>query len=92
MLLDLKANIYALDERGWTPLHYASYNGHPKICKKLLTFSVDEDPKLRDTRNIQNKTSVIIWKNPATKEGFKIIWKAAKEGDLDMVRIILREG
>jgi ankyrin repeat protein len=51
MLLDNQANIYVRDKRDWTPLHYASYNGHPKICKQLLTFSVDEDPKLRDAKN-----------------------------------------
>jgi len=57
-----------------------------------LTFSVDEDPKLRDVRNSQNKTAFNICKNPATKPSFNIIWRAAKIGDLDMVRILLREG
>ena len=51
MLLAYSSNIYALDERKWTPLHYAAYNGFPRVCKKLLTWSVDEDPKLRDARN-----------------------------------------
>jgi ankyrin repeat protein len=45
------AYIYAKDERDWTPLHYAAYNGFPKICKNLLTFSVDDEPKLRDSKN-----------------------------------------
>ncbi len=42
--------------------------------------------------NSQAKTALNICKNPATKLGFRIIWKAAKEGDLDMVRILIREG
>ena len=92
MLLDKQANIYVRDDRDWTPLHYAAYNGHPKICKQLLTFSVDEDPKLRDAKNSQNKTAFNICKNPGTKPGFNIIWRAARMGDLDMVRILLREG
>jgi hypothetical protein len=33
-----------------------------------------------------------ISKNPETKLGFRIIWKAAKEGELDMVRVLVREG
>ena len=33
-----------------------------------------------------------ICANPATKSGFRIIWRAAKTGDLDLVRILIREG
>ena len=92
LLLAYGANIYAADSRSWTPLHYAAYNGFPKVVKKLLTWEADTDPKLRDTRNSQNKTAFNICKNPETKLGFRIIWKAAREGDLDMVRILIREG
>jgi len=92
MLLAYSSNIYALDERKWTPLHYAAYNGFPRVCKKLLTWSVDLDPKLRDARNSQNKVAFNICKNPETKLGFRIIWRAARDGDLDLVRILIREG
>ncbi len=92
MLLAYDSNIYALDERKWTPLHYAAYNGFPKVCKKLLTWSVDHDPKLRDARNSQNRVAFNISKNPETKLGFRIIWRAARDGDLDLVRILIREG
>lgn len=92
LLLAYGANIYALDERKWTPLHYAAYNGYPRVCKKLLTWSVDLDPKLRDARNSQNRVAFNICKNPDTKLGFRIIWRAARDGDLDMVRILIREG
>ena len=91
-LLLFDSNIYALDERKWTPLHYAAYNGFPRVCKKLLTWSVDLDPKLRDARNSQNKVAFNICKNPETKLGFRIIWRAARDGDLDLVRILIREG
>lgn len=73
-------------------MHYAAYNGHPKVCKKLLTWSADSDPKLFDARNSQDKTAFNICKNPQTKLGFPIIWRSAREGDLDMVRILIREG
>jgi len=92
LLLAFGTDIYAQDSRQWTPLHYAAYNGFPKVVKKLLTWEADRDPKLRDTRNSQNKIAFNISKNPETKLGFRIIWKAAREGDLDMVRILIREG
>ena len=92
MLLAYQSNIYALDERKWTPLHYAAYNGYPRVCKKLLTWSVDRDPKLRDARNSQNRVAFNVCKNPETKLGFRIIWRSARDGDLDMVRILIREG
>jgi len=63
-LLANGANIFAVDERQWTPLHYAAYNGHPKVCKKLLTWSADSDPKLFDAKNSQDKTAFNICKNP----------------------------
>ena len=44
-------DIYAVDHRMWTPLHYAAYNGHPRVCEILLEFDVDFDPKLRDAKN-----------------------------------------
>ena len=91
-LLVYGCNIYALDERQWTPLHYAAYNGFPRVVKKLLTWSVDKDPKLRNARNSQNRVAFNIAKNPETKLGFRIFWSAARDGDLDLVRILLREG
>jgi len=81
-----------VDERQWTPLHYAAYNGHQGVCKQLLSFSADTDPKLRDARNSQNRVAFNICKDPKTKLGFRILWVAARDGDLDLVRILSREG
>jgi ankyrin repeat protein len=92
LLLNKKANLYALDHRDWSPLHYAAYNGHPKVVKKLLTWGADQDPKLRNIVNSQNKIAFNICKNPETKFGFRIIWPAARDGNLDMVRVLIREG
>jgi len=33
----------ATDNRDWTPLHYASYNGHPKAVNFLLKWEADYD-------------------------------------------------
>ena len=40
----------ALDNRQWTPLHYASYNGHPRAVNFLLKWEADFD-KLSSVQN-----------------------------------------
>lgn len=89
-LLDAKAEIYCRDHRLWNPLHYASYNGHSAIVYELLKFEADED-KLRHFRSSQNKLPLNLAKDDQTKWAFNNIWRACKEGDLDLVRILLRE-
>ena len=91
LLLRKGANIMALDNRGWTPLHYASYNGHASAVNFLLKWEADFD-KLSSVRNSQNRTAFIISKDQKVKKGFNHIWQACKEGNLDMVRILVREG
>jgi ankyrin repeat protein len=81
----------ALDNRQWTPLHYASYNGHPRAVNFLLKWEADFD-KLSSVQNSQGRTAFIISKNQTVKKAFNHIWKACKDGDLDMVRILIREG
>jgi len=90
-LLQSGANIYAQDTRLWTPLHYAAYNGHPLLCNTLSKWEADND-LLKDMRSSQNKTPLHICKNPQSKKAFDHIWRAAKEGNLDLVRVLLREG
>ena len=75
----------------WSPLHYASYNGHAKLVNALVKWEADED-KLRDYRSTQNKLAFNLSKTDETKWAFNHIWRACKIGDLDMVRILLREG
>jgi len=43
LLLEQRANIMAGDNRNWTPLHYAAYNGHPKVINFLVKFEADKD-------------------------------------------------
>jgi ankyrin repeat protein len=94
----------ALDNRQWTPLHYASYNGHPAAVNFLLKWEADFD-KLHGVKNSQGRTAFIISKNDNVKKGFNRkflvfinkcfcvdIWKSCKKGDLDMTRIMIREG
>ena len=92
LLLQHGANLHAVDHRQWSPLHYAAYNGYPKVVKLLLTWGTDTDPRLRNMKNSQNKIAFNISKNPETKTGVRIIWPAARDGDLDMIRLLLREG
>lgn len=107
LLLQSGADIMSLDNRQWTPLHYASYNGHPKAVNFLLKWEADFD-KLRFVKNSQGKTAFIISKNDNVKKAFNRkllyslfpnlhfflsdIWLACKEGALDIVRIMIREG
>ena len=30
------------DNRGWTPIHTAAYNGHLAICKRIMQKIVDD--------------------------------------------------
>ena len=87
--------------RQWSPLHYATYNGFKKVVNLLLKWDADRDV-LREMKNSQDKKAIHICKNPETKEGFKRkeyninkpidIWRACRDGDLDLVRIQIREG
>ncbi len=90
-LLAAGANIYKQDHRLWTPLHYAAYNGHKEVVNFLLYWDADYE-KLRLMRNSQNKKADEIVTDQDTKFAFNLIWKAAADGNLDMVRILHREG
>lgn len=66
-----------------------------------MKWEADKDT-LRDMKNSQGKIAINIAKNPETKKGFNRnliflfiyidIWRACREGDLDLVRILIREG
>ena len=71
-------------------MHYASYNGHPRAVNHLVRTEADGD-RLPDMINSQARTAFIIAKDDKVKKAFNHIHKACKEGDLDMVRILLRE-
>ena len=91
LLLTHGANIYAKDFRQWTPLHYASYNGFRRVCNYLLKWEADRDV-LRGMKNSQGKIALNIAKNPEVKKGFAHVWRACRDGDLDLVRVLVREG
>ena len=107
LLLKKNADYYSQDNRKWTPLHYAAYNGHPRAVNFLLKWEADFD-RLVNMRNTQDKTAFIISKNDKVKKAFERkylfyikfnqkynfvdIWKACKDGNLDMVRMMIREG
>jgi len=90
-LLMAGAKIYKQDHRSWTPLHYAAYNGHKEVVNFLLFWDADYE-KLRKMKNSQKKMASEIVSDQDCKFAFNLIWKAAADGDLDMVRIIHREG
>jgi ankyrin repeat protein len=59
----------AEDNRQWTPLHYASYNGHPRAVNTLLKWEADFD-KLSQVKNSQGRIAFIISKNDNVKKSF----------------------
>lgn len=91
ILLYAGANYYALDFRDWSALHYGSYNGKRSIVNYILKWDADYE-KMRDFRTTQHKKAYEICKDPNTKLGFRILWRAAQLGDLDMIRVLHREG
>ncbi len=91
VLLHAGAKIYKRDTRLWTALHYAAYNGHGKVVNYLLFWDADYE-RLRVMKNSQNKKAEEIVTDQETKFAFHLIWKAATDGDLDMMRILHREG
>ena len=72
-------------------MHYAAYNGHPRVCNTLLKWEADNDV-LREVRSTQNKLAFNLCKSDNCKKAFQHIWRACKNGELDMVRILIREG
>mmetsp|Transcript_7364 Transcript_7364/g.8859 ORF Transcript_7364/g.8859 Transcript_7364/m.8859 type:complete len:225 (+) Transcript_7364:1173-1847(+) len=91
LLLQSGASIYAQDHRQWTPLHYAAYNGHPRVCNTLLKWEADSDV-LREVRTTQNRLAFNLCKSDACKKAFDHVWRACKLGDLDLCRVLIREG
>jgi ankyrin repeat protein len=69
LLLQQGADIYAVDFRKWTALHYAAYNGHSKAINFLMKWEADFD-KLYPLKNTQNKTAFMISKNENVKKSF----------------------
>jgi len=69
LLLQNGSNIYAQDERSWTALHYAAYNGHAAIVNFLLKWEADGDA-LQEMRTSQNKLAFNMSKDTATKKAF----------------------
>jgi hypothetical protein len=69
LLLESGANIYAQDDRSWTALHYAAYNGHAKIINLLLKWEADGDV-LQEMRTSQNKIAFNMSKDADSKKAF----------------------
>ena len=69
LLLTSGANVYALDERNWSALHYAAYNGHARVCNLLLKWEADRD-ELRDLRTTQGKLAFNLCKDADCKKAF----------------------
>ena len=47
-LIKKKANISAVDRKGWTPLHFAAYYQNYEICEKLIGLKADLTASTKD--------------------------------------------
>lgn len=61
LLLELGANLYETDVREWNCLHFAAYNGHSELVKKIIQLDNSEN-KLIKQKNKQGHLSFDICK------------------------------
>lgn len=85
------ADIYEVDMRKWTCLHYACFHKQVKVVAELVTRDADKG-KLVQMKNSQSKTAYEITSDAASKEAFNTIWAAAAKGDMDLARRLIRRG
>ena len=67
LLLDLGANLHETDVRGWNCLHFAAYNGHDDLVKKIIQFDQPEDTGIFKISNLNN--SILL--KQKNKQGHK---------------------
>lgn len=72
-------------------MHYAAYNGHSRVVNALAKWEADNDV-LHEMRSSQNKLPFNLAKDDDVKKAFVQVWRCSRTGDLDRVRILIREG
>ena len=93
------------DDRGWTPLAYASRNGHRQIVKMLLAFGADPGHKcthgtealaIACRGGYVNIASLLLEKsanvNATARAGITALHHAAHCGYCNFVQLLLDEG
>ena len=74
LLLQLGANLYQKDARKWNCLHFAAYNGHADLVRKIIELDNKENILIEE-KNSRNTTAFDISKNEQTKAWFRKKWK-----------------
>lgn len=72
-------------------LHHAVMKEHADIAKKLIFLDVDHR-KLRSQKDIKGKTPLLCDAAGQLKDAFVTPWDAAREGNLDKLKTLLRPG
>ncbi|CAD8132274.1 unnamed protein product [Paramecium pentaurelia] len=85
VLFESGANIYSVDKRDWTPLHYASFYQNRNVVHLLSRYDADED-RYCAMRTSKGQTADQMTTDSEVKFAFKTLWSAARDGDLDTVR------
>lgn len=78
LLLQLGANLHETDARKWTCLHFAAYNGHAELCRKIIELDQPGD-SLIAAKNAQQHLPFDICKNEQSKAWFRKKWKADED-------------
>lgn len=74
LLLNLGANLHVKDIRQWNCLHFAAYNGHSELIKRIIDLD-DSKNILINEKNSQNHRAFDICKNEKCKAWFRAKWK-----------------
>ena len=82
------AEINAGDEKGWTPLHWAAYEGHGAVTKVLVGNGADVRLRIREAQI----TRMPHIKTERGAPGQTVLHLAAASGDLELVKLILGRG
>ncbi|CAD8136125.1 unnamed protein product [Paramecium octaurelia] len=85
VLFESGADIYAVDKRNWTALHYASFYQNRNVVHLLSRYDADED-RYCAIRTSKGQTADQMTTDSEVKFAFKTLWSAARDGDLDTVR------
>eukprot|EP01089_Gocevia_fonbrunei_P000933 TRINITY_DN10904_c0_g1_i3.p1 TRINITY_DN10904_c0_g1~~TRINITY_DN10904_c0_g1_i3.p1 ORF type:complete len:272 (-),score=85.43 TRINITY_DN10904_c0_g1_i3:21-836(-) len=86
-LLEYEADVNDLTSKQWTPLHYASYNGHLEVVKFLVSKGCDPLVK-----NSDGKLAAEVAKIPAIQELLTNIDTSTKSSDTNGISKASSEG
>jgi ankyrin repeat protein len=94
--IDDGADVNAKDEFGWTPLHYATANGHKEVTELLIAKGADVNVKDGDGETpldqAEGETADLLRKHGGKSGAEDSIYVAARVGNIEAVKQHLAAG